>query len=246
MTDQKNLVLAIVLSIAIVLGFEFFYNMPKNERERALQAERAAQQQTTSQPVTTPSQPGAPPAPGVIAAPVVPATPPAVQPRVRIQTPQVEGSILLAGGVLDDLTLNKYRQTTEPGSPPIRLLSPAGTENAYFAEAGWVSGTAGVDVARTDDDLDRRPPDAHARPARDAELGQWPGLALRAALRDRGRISVPRHAARDQHRRAHRSSFSLTRAPRAPVRRTRRASTSCMKARSASPATDCRSRPTTP
>jgi YidC/Oxa1 family membrane protein insertase len=142
MTDQKNLVLAIALSIAIVLGFEFFYNMPRQQERAALQQQQ--QQQTTSQTVA-PVQPGAPVVtPGIATPAAPPVAAPVVQPRVRIETPQVEGSILLAGGILDDLTLSKYRQTVEAGSPPIRLLSAAGTENPYFAENGWVTGTAGV------------------------------------------------------------------------------------------------------
>jgi len=69
--DQKNLIIAIALSIAIVLGFEFFYKMPRQERERALEAERAARE--TPAQVQQPA-PGAIPAPGT-AAPAVPGTP---------------------------------------------------------------------------------------------------------------------------------------------------------------------------
>ncbi len=60
MPDQKNLILAIALSIAIVLGFEFLYNLPRQERERALQAERAAREAPAQvqQPGAVP--PGAP------------------------------------------------------------------------------------------------------------------------------------------------------------------------------------------
>ena len=58
-------------------------------------------------------------------------------PRVAIRTPSVTGSLNLTGARIDDLVLNTYRQTIEPNSPPIRLLSPSGTENAYFASFGW-------------------------------------------------------------------------------------------------------------
>ena len=152
--ENKNLVLAIVLSIAIVLGFEFFYNKPRLERERALQAERAARETPTQVvPGPAPQQavPGAPsataptaPATGAPATPVVDRdTLVAQQPRVRIDTPGMQGSILLKGARIDDLKLPQYRETVDRNSPPITLLTPQGVPHSYFAEFGWV-GPQGV------------------------------------------------------------------------------------------------------
>lgn len=58
-------------------------------------------------------------------------------PRVRIETPKVSGTINLRGARIDDLVLNQYRETLADDSPPIRLLSPSGTTDAYFAGFGW-------------------------------------------------------------------------------------------------------------
>lgn len=58
-------------------------------------------------------------------------------PRVAIDTPTVQGSINLRGARIDDLVLKRYRQTIARNAPPIRLLSPSGAENAYFAGFGW-------------------------------------------------------------------------------------------------------------
>jgi YidC/Oxa1 family membrane protein insertase len=58
-------------------------------------------------------------------------------PRVRIDGPRVAGSINLKGAQIDDLVLSTYRETVDPKSPPIRILSPGGTEKAYFAGFGW-------------------------------------------------------------------------------------------------------------
>ena len=66
MGDQKNLVIAIALSLAILLGFQFFYELPKVR-------EQAAQQATQ----TDLSKPIAPAAPGTAA----PATTPAAGPQ---------------------------------------------------------------------------------------------------------------------------------------------------------------------
>lgn len=58
-------------------------------------------------------------------------------PRVRIDTPTMLGSINLKGARIDDLVLKNYKETVAKDSPPIRLLSPAGAPEAYFAAFGW-------------------------------------------------------------------------------------------------------------
>jgi YidC/Oxa1 family membrane protein insertase len=57
--------------------------------------------------------------------------------RVAIDTPTLKGSINLKGARIDDLLLTRYKDTIDKNSPPIRLLSPAGTADAYFGEFGW-------------------------------------------------------------------------------------------------------------
>lgn len=58
-------------------------------------------------------------------------------PRVRIETPSLQGSINLKGARIDDLVLSGYKQTIDKNSPPVRLFSPSGTKDAYFAGFGW-------------------------------------------------------------------------------------------------------------
>jgi YidC/Oxa1 family membrane protein insertase len=58
-------------------------------------------------------------------------------PRVRIETPTMRGSINLRGPRIDDLVLVRYKETVAKNSAPIRLLSPAGAPEAYFAGFGW-------------------------------------------------------------------------------------------------------------
>ncbi|SEM39758.1 protein translocase subunit yidC [Sphingomonas gellani] len=58
-------------------------------------------------------------------------------PRVRIETPRLKGSINLKGARIDDLVLAQYSETIAKNSPPIRLLSPGGAPEAYFAGFGW-------------------------------------------------------------------------------------------------------------
>src|SRR5262245_14379766 len=58
-------------------------------------------------------------------------------PRVKIETPSLAGSINLKGARFDDLELVKQREAIAKDSPPVRLLSPAGAKDSYFAQFGW-------------------------------------------------------------------------------------------------------------
>src|SRR5690606_6918340 len=98
-------------------------------------------QQQADQGLATPPAQGE--APAAQTAPGVPAFADraaaiAAAPRVSINTASVDGSISLVGGRLDDLHLKNYRETVEPTSPEITLLTPAGVSSAYYVEQGWV------------------------------------------------------------------------------------------------------------
>jgi YidC/Oxa1 family membrane protein insertase len=58
-------------------------------------------------------------------------------PRLPIQTPRLQGSINLRGARIDDLVLTTHRESLGRNSPPIRLLSPGGAPDSYFASFGW-------------------------------------------------------------------------------------------------------------
>ncbi len=70
--------------------------------------------------------------------------------RVNIKNNAINGSIRLKGARFDDLLLSKYKQSTEPNSPDVQLLSPAKTQNPYYAEFGWLSNSANVLVPNRD------------------------------------------------------------------------------------------------
>jgi YidC/Oxa1 family membrane protein insertase len=62
--------------------------------------------------------------------------------RVAIDTPRLRGSIALTGARIDDLALVQYRETTDPKSKAIELLSPSGSPQPFYAEFGWVDGSS--------------------------------------------------------------------------------------------------------
>ena len=111
---QKNLLIAIILSIAVLLGWQMFFGTPQPQRE---QAAPPAPTEGVPSPGAAPDA-TAPMAPGT-AAPSAPAVAPtreaalAASPRVAIDTPSVRGSIALKGGRIDDLVLKRYRETVQ-------------------------------------------------------------------------------------------------------------------------------------
>ena len=150
MADQKNLILAIVLSAAVLLVWQYFIGMPHMDRQRQQAQEQTQQQQPPAvtpdgrpQPQATPtpgSSPSIPTAPGVTlpGQPMTREAAIAAVPRVKIDTPRLSGSVSLRGGRIDDLALNDYRVTVDPKSPPVVLLSPSGSPAPFYAEFGWV------------------------------------------------------------------------------------------------------------
>jgi YidC/Oxa1 family membrane protein insertase len=163
MNDQKNTIIAIALSAIVLLGWQYFIGMPQVEKQRqaAQQQQQQAQQPNQTPPGQQPQTPGAP-APESKTPPGNVPTPPgqpvaapqgaqlsreavlAASPRVTIDTPRLKGSIPLKGARVDDLSLAQYRETVDPTSPPIELLSPSGSPHPFYAEFGWVG--AGVKV----------------------------------------------------------------------------------------------------
>jgi YidC/Oxa1 family membrane protein insertase len=168
MSEHKNTILAIVLSLLVVVGWQYFIGYPQMERQRqeAQLKQEQQQPQTQTQPGATQSgsaqsgsaQPGTPQAGAMPPTPEVPGTPTTgnasaqaqaasreavigSSPRVAIETPRLGGSINLKGGRIDDLTLTQYRETIDPASPPIVLFSPSGAPGAYYAEFGWTPAT---------------------------------------------------------------------------------------------------------
>src|ERR1700712_39303 len=145
MTDNRNTILAVILSGIVLIAWQYFYNVPQMEKQRAqtqTQAELAKPSPQTTPGSTTPGatpSATAPATPAAAAAAVVSRdTAIAASPRVKIETPSLIGSISLKGARIDDLSLVKFRDTVDPTSPPIVLYSPPNTASPYYAEFGWV------------------------------------------------------------------------------------------------------------
>jgi len=147
MTENRNTILAIILSGLVLLAWQYFYNVPQMEKQRASQVAQSQMTKPAQESGAAP-QSGTAPAPAAnapannqpaSATPVSRDAAIGATPRVKIETPRVAGSISLKGARIDDLSLVQFRETVDPNSPPIVLYSPSGTENPYYAEFGWVA-----------------------------------------------------------------------------------------------------------
>ncbi len=130
MTDNKNMILAVVLSALVLLGWSLV-----SERFLPTAGPQTVRVENgKAKPIPQPQADPAADRPQAIRsrAAVIASTP-----RVRIETPALEGSINLKGARIDDLVLLRERQTIDKMSPPVRLLSPAGAPAGYFASFGW-------------------------------------------------------------------------------------------------------------
>ena len=149
---SRNLIIAIVLSVGIMVAFQWLFPPPRPPV-------------TTTAPATAPGPTAVAPEASITGEGSVPGpatgspstavggVPPlkalsrtealATTPRVTIDSAAVQGSISLKGGRIDDIVLRNYRETVDPSSPNITLLQPPQTIGAYYAQFGW-TGEAGV------------------------------------------------------------------------------------------------------
>ena len=127
MGDQKNLLLAIVASLAILLGFQFLF--PSEE----INLNKQGEENTDSIiPIPENSNIDISSREDIISE----------SSRINIGNDLIEGTLALTGGRIDDILLKNYFETLEDDSQNIKLFSPKGSENPYFAEYGWVSNSS--------------------------------------------------------------------------------------------------------
>ena len=145
--EQRNLLLAIVLSLGILLFFQAFFAPPAPPpRER--QVGEAGSDGSLPR-AETENLPGAPAEAGGTAV-MERAEAMAESPRVSIDNPVLRGSISRTGARIDDLILNNYRETVETDSEDIVLLDPQGTVRPYYASFGWTSTDSSLALPKSD------------------------------------------------------------------------------------------------
>jgi YidC/Oxa1 family membrane protein insertase len=148
--NNRNFILAILLSLGVLFAWQVLF-LPKTPPPDKQAAQQEQQRVEPGPPQPPPQSGGAPesaaPQAGAAAVALTREEALAKSPRIAIDTPSLKGSIALKGGRIDDLTLKDYRETVEPSSPQVVLLSPAGGPHAYYAESGFVAGAGDKGLA---------------------------------------------------------------------------------------------------
>ncbi len=124
--NNTNLILSIILSIAIIIGWQFFYerprlsNLTKEHRLEAKEKEALINAQLQNTKILDIDQALE------------------VWPRVKIKNNNLSGSINLMGARIDDALLLGYKKEID-SDQKVRLLAPSNTAENYFIELGWYS-----------------------------------------------------------------------------------------------------------
>ena len=124
--DHFRLLIAIVIYLGILLLSRNFIDEPQLKKIQQQQQIQAHQEIVPAAPIS--EQPPVENRQDVIAA----------TNRIPILGKKVEGSLSLIGARIDDLLLNEHTVTTE-SKERMALLSPSGTEHAYYVESGWTA-----------------------------------------------------------------------------------------------------------
>jgi YidC/Oxa1 family membrane protein insertase len=130
--DSRNLILAVALSLVVLIGWTFlseqFFPTAQQPSTRIENGKQVPQAQPNQLPGGTVETPQSIRDRNVVLGET---------PRVAIETPSLRGSINLKGARIDDLVLTRHSETIAEESQPVRLFSPAGTPDSYFAGFGW-------------------------------------------------------------------------------------------------------------
>ena len=137
MQNQRNVILAVVLTGLLLIGWEAAMRWFYPQADVKPQAAASAPAAQADKP--KPTREGGLQSPADIALEKKDlAAELAAGNRLPIDAPGIKGSINLKGGLVDDVTLVRHRETVDRKSPPVRLFSPAGTPAQHFAQIGWV------------------------------------------------------------------------------------------------------------
>ena len=131
--ETRNLVAAISLSMAVLIGYQLLFVEPKKD---IAQNENIVKESNDSSNIPIPQNLDN----GIVASDTIETkafNKPV--PRISMISKEVSGSISLKGARIDDITLTQYKETLEPESKLIKLLLKSNGDSPYFIEFGWSS-----------------------------------------------------------------------------------------------------------
>ena len=150
--ENRNLIMAVALSMIVLLGWQIFVIQPEMEKEAAEQERIAAEMAQSAATANDSGQPSASAASGTPA--IINNTAPAkavdTAKRIVIDAPLVRGSFSVRGARLDDVILTSYNETLDENSANIHFLKKTNSDTPFFAEFGWSSSDSGQTMPSAD------------------------------------------------------------------------------------------------
>lgn len=137
-SDKQNLILMVVISVAILGLWSYFFPQPTTvpassitQISSTLNTDGVTPDAIAAQPLTRDE---------------------AIQQasRIKIQNDHLSGSINLQGARFDDMTLQDYKAQSKSDSEKIHLLSPLSTVRPYMAHVGWLSDDKSIKLPTAD------------------------------------------------------------------------------------------------
>ena len=142
MDNQKNLLIAVVLSVVILVGFDFFFKPKKPFEENSVEQAQMNQREDSGEDVNLPS----------INSQIenkVNKDDKLVEERITFNSKRLSGTINLIGATMDDLSLKDYFETINKESK-IKILNPVSSTSPYFLRIGWASPDKSVKLPNKD------------------------------------------------------------------------------------------------
>ena len=129
MKEQGNLILAIILSLLILLGFQYFFESPrmKKEMQKKEQLKTKNEFNNESNNLSISSNEYLELDEALTK-----------DERIKINAPRLKGSISLKGLKIDDLTFKDYQIELDKNSELVTLFKPGSTKGGYFSNFGWI------------------------------------------------------------------------------------------------------------
>jgi YidC/Oxa1 family membrane protein insertase len=139
--ENKNVIIAVLLSTAILIGWSMYFENPDEAQRKRLEIQGKTETQTNIQKPEAPQTGKAVPTKAISRSDALKESD-----RVFIENSNLSGSISLRGALIDDIILKNYRETLDKSSKPIVVLSPKKSEDGYFVESGWATTKSDIKV----------------------------------------------------------------------------------------------------
>ena len=134
--DNKNVFVAIALSMSVLLFWGAFFETPKQDNQNLKDNNQL--QQKTEDSISTSKTP-TPSINQLINKKKISRNDSiAGSNRIKIENDNIIGSISLDGGLIDDISFKNHKQNVD-GGENIEFLNPSQSENGFYVESGWAS-----------------------------------------------------------------------------------------------------------